>query len=170
MFSVLGFNKTVGEWLPERQGSEHERDNCKNDNGIARVRPSNVSNLRNAYQDLYLGILIASGGCVNVCGVTIMSDYFWCHGRVSYKVTTDRVKGTKGSKVLRTRKIKQHHNEYYDVNRGIIFVVKAVRTILECIWKSDQTIAPRHEPLKQDRGPKKRNTRVGACNIVQYNK
>jgi len=39
-----------------------------------------------------------------------MSDYIWCHGPSCHtQKTQDRVRGTKGSKVLRTRKIKQHH-------------------------------------------------------------
>ena len=38
-----------------------------------------------------------------------MSSHGWCHGPMCHtKVTTDRVRGTKGSKVLRTRKVKQH--------------------------------------------------------------
>ena len=42
-----------------------------------------------------------------------MSDYFWCHGPECHtKVTTDRVRGSKGSKVLRTRKIKQNAHGY----------------------------------------------------------
>jgi len=42
-----------------------------------------------------------------------MSNYIWCHGpKCHTKHTVDRVRGVKGSKVLRTRKIK-----YYD-NRG----------------------------------------------------
>ena len=36
-----------------------------------------------------------------------MSDYNWCHGPQCHeKHTVDRVRGVKGSKVLRTRKIK----------------------------------------------------------------
>ena len=36
-----------------------------------------------------------------------MSDYNWCHGPNCHeKHTVDRVRGVKGSKVLRTRKIK----------------------------------------------------------------
>ena len=39
----------------------------------------------------------------------IMSDFNWCHGPQCHtKHTVDRVRGVKGSKVLRTRKIKQH--------------------------------------------------------------
>ena len=36
-----------------------------------------------------------------------MSDFNWCHGPTCHeKVTVDRVRGTKGNKVLRTRKVK----------------------------------------------------------------
>ena len=36
-----------------------------------------------------------------------MSDFNWCHGPTCHeKATTDRVRGTKGNKVLRTRKVK----------------------------------------------------------------
>jgi len=35
-------------------------------------------------------------------------SYQWCHGpRCHERVTTDRVRGTKGNKVLRTRKIRE---------------------------------------------------------------
>jgi len=38
-----------------------------------------------------------------------MSSHVWCHGPSCHTyVTTDRVRGSKGSKVLRTRKVKQH--------------------------------------------------------------
>ena len=37
-----------------------------------------------------------------------MSSHVWCHGPLCHTyVTTDRVRGSKGSKVLRTRKVKQ---------------------------------------------------------------
>ena len=37
-----------------------------------------------------------------------MTDYNWCHGPKCHKShTQDRIRGVKGSKVLRTRKIKQ---------------------------------------------------------------
>ena len=36
-----------------------------------------------------------------------MSDYNWCHGpKCHEKHTVDRIRGVKGSKVLRTRKVK----------------------------------------------------------------
>ena len=46
----------------------------------------------------------------NSCNTVVvhMSDYKWCHGPSCHKSPTqDRVRGSKGSKVLRTRKIKQ---------------------------------------------------------------
>ena len=45
----------------------------------------------------------------------MMSQYNWCHNPKchTYK-TTDRIRGVKGSKVLRTRKIKVHdHSQGY---------------------------------------------------------
>ena len=42
-----------------------------------------------------------------------MTDYNWCHGPSCHtKHTQDRVRGVKGSKVLRTKKIK--HNSHYE--------------------------------------------------------
>ena len=46
-----------------------------------------------------------------------MSDYNWCHGPYCHThPTNDRIRGVKGSKVLRTRKIPQNqwnaNNEY----------------------------------------------------------
>ena len=39
-----------------------------------------------------------------------MSDYRWCHGPKCHKShTQDRIRGVKGSKVLRTRKIAQNN-------------------------------------------------------------
>ena len=39
-----------------------------------------------------------------------MSDYNWCHGPACHKKhTQDRIRGVKGSKVLRTRKIAQNN-------------------------------------------------------------
>jgi len=43
-----------------------------------------------------------------------MSDYNWCHGPECHKKhTVDRVRGVKGSKVLRTRKVKQRTHWYW---------------------------------------------------------
>ena len=80
-----------------------------------------------------------------------MADYYWCHGPECHtKVTTDRVRGSKGSKVLRTRKIKQHRNEYYDVNRAWNYFCS--QTCQNDFWETHgnaiRQIAPRHEPLE----------------------
>jgi len=46
-----------------------------------------------------------------------MSDYNWCHGPSCHKhKTQDRIRGVKGSKVLRTRKVTQNEwnkNSFY---------------------------------------------------------
>ena len=74
-------------------------------------------------------------------------SYHWCHGPSCHTYTTqDRVRGSKGSKVLRTRKIKT-----YEGNRGFYqyfcstgcyndFANEYAEQILR--------IAPRHEPLE----------------------
>ena len=42
---------------------------------------------------------------------TIMSNFVWCHGPSCHKShTQDRIRGVKGSKVLRTKKVKQTGN------------------------------------------------------------
>ena len=80
-----------------------------------------------------------------------MSDYFWCHGPECHtKVTTDRVRGSKGSKVLRTRKIKQHRNEYYDVNRAWNYFCSTgcQNDFWNVYGNQIRQIAPRLEPLE----------------------
>jgi len=43
-----------------------------------------------------------------------MSDFNWCHGPECHKKhTVDRVRGVKGSKVLRTRKVKYYNAGWY---------------------------------------------------------
>jgi len=46
-----------------------------------------------------------------------MSNFVWCHGPGCHKShTQDRIRGVKGSKVLRTRKVKQtewNRNSFY---------------------------------------------------------
>ena len=43
-----------------------------------------------------------------------MSDFNWCHGPSCHTYhTVDRVRGVKGSKVLRTRKVKQYSSNYW---------------------------------------------------------
>ena len=81
-----------------------------------------------------------------------MSSHVWCHGPYCHThVTTDRVRGSKGSKVLRTRKVKQNTDQsWYDPNNLYNwfcsqhcyneFANKHVQQIIR--------IAPRTEPLE----------------------
>ena len=77
-----------------------------------------------------------------------MADYYWCHGPECHtKETQDRVRGSKGSKVLRTRKLKIHNPNYihmysYFCSNGCYneFANKYVEQIIR--------IAPRLEPLE----------------------
>ena len=48
-----------------------------------------------------------------------MSDYNWCHGPSCHEnKTQDRIRGVKGSKVLRTKKIKSYQNKSMFGNGG----------------------------------------------------
>ena len=89
-----------------------------------------------------------------------MSEYNWCHGPNCHTYRTqDRVRGSKGSKVLRTRKIKINNNGYpsgfyqYFCSNGCYnnFADKHAEQIIR--------IAPRHEPLETPiEDPKKETT------------
>ena len=77
-----------------------------------------------------------------------MSDYKWCHGPKCHKShTQDRIRGTQGSKVLRTKKVKTTEwnatNGYqYFCSTGCWndFFIKYAQ---QCI-----AIAPRNAPLE----------------------
>ena len=80
-----------------------------------------------------------------------MSNFVWCHGPSCHKShTQDRIRGVKGSKVLRTKKVQQttynsgqHFNMYsYFCSQGCYndFANKHVREVI--------AIAPRTEPLE----------------------
>ena len=78
-------------------------------------------------------------------------SHVWCHGPQCHTYSTvDRVRGSKGSKVLRTRKIKQHRNEYYDVNRAWnYFCSQGCQNDFWNVYGNQiRQIAPRHEPLE----------------------
>jgi hypothetical protein len=77
-----------------------------------------------------------------------MSDFNWCHGpKCHTKHTVDRVRGVKGSKVLRTRKIKQH--QYIAGTQWGFFCSQGCQNDF---WKTYATqivaIAPRTECLE----------------------
>ena len=75
-----------------------------------------------------------------------MSDFNWCHGPQCHeKHTVDRVRGVKGSKVLRTRKVKYYsgcdiYNYFCSQNCYNNFARKHVDQII--------AIAPRTECLE----------------------
>ena len=76
-----------------------------------------------------------------------MSNFVWCHGPSCHKShTQDRIRGVKGSKVLRTKKVQQYSdniNMYsYFCSQGCYndFAHKHVREVI--------AIAPRTEPLE----------------------
>ena len=86
-----------------------------------------------------------------------MSTHVWCHGPYCHThVTTDRVRGSKGSKVLRTRKVKQWgqaslYNWFCSQHCYNEFANKYVEQIIR--------IAPRTTPLEtRIEDPKKETT------------
>jgi hypothetical protein len=84
--------------------------------------------------------------------VVHMSEFIWCHGTSCHKNhTTDRVRGSKGSKVLRTRKIKQHiDREWYEPDQVFNYfcsqgcLMDFMRTHIQRIVALD----PRNEALE----------------------
>ena len=77
-----------------------------------------------------------------------MSNFVWCHGPSCHKShTQDRIRGVKGSKVLRTKKIKQVNTEHVNFYNYFCsqscyndFAHKYVREVI--------AIAPRTEALE----------------------
>ena len=86
--------------------------------------------------------------CSSICGVIRMTSHVWCHGPSCHtNHTVDRVRGSKGSKVLRTRKIQfnpewQENMYNYFCSNGCYndFANKYIQQII--------AIAPRNEPLE----------------------
>ena len=77
-----------------------------------------------------------------------MSSFNWCHGPKCHESRTqDRVRGVKGSKVLRTKKIK---TAKWNVDNGYQYFCSTgcwndffLKYAQQCV-----AIAPRHEPLE----------------------
>jgi len=86
--------------------------------------------------------------CNCICGVISMSDFNWCHGPSCHtNHTLDRVRGSKGNKVLRTRKITLNG---YNIHNGWSYFCSQGcwndffhKHASQCI-----NIAPRREPLE----------------------
>ena len=81
-----------------------------------------------------------------------MRDYNWCHGPRCHKQhTQDRIRGVKGSKVLRTKKIK-HNSNYRSHDRYNMFNYFCNQScLMDFIREHLQSliaIAPRTEALE----------------------
>ena len=76
-------------------------------------------------------------------------DYQWCHGPACHrKQTQDRIRGVKGSKVLRTRKISQS-NEYTRNSVWSVFCSQTCYTeFFYKYWRQVIAIAPRLEAIE----------------------
>ncbi len=90
-------------------------------------------------------------------------SYIWCHGPYCHNhETQDRVRGTKGSKVLRTRKIKQDTDkEWYSPDS--IYNYFCSQGCIADFWNVNAqrviALAPRTEPLEtRIEDPKKETT------------
>ena len=77
-----------------------------------------------------------------------MSDYNWCHGPYCHtKHTVDRVRGVKGSKVLRTRKIAI--NKWNENNVWSHFCSQGCwNEFMHEHWAEFINLYPRTEPLE----------------------
>ena len=79
-------------------------------------------------------------------------SHVWCHGPECHtRVTTDRVRGPKGSKVLRTRKVKQHTNStWYNPSNFYNWFcsMSCYNDFANAYADQIVRIAPRTEPLE----------------------
>ena len=81
-----------------------------------------------------------------------MADHIWCHGTECHKShTQDRVRGSKGSKVLRTRKVKQEtERSWYDPNHVYNYFCSqtCLHNFIGTHIQRIVALDPRHEPLE----------------------
>ena len=85
-----------------------------------------------------------------------MSDFNWCHGPSCHeKRTVDRVRGTKGNKVLRTRKVKQYSQPYtniydYFCSQGCYndFAHTYIREVIAIAPRTEALETPIEDPKK----------------------
>ena len=102
-----------------------------------------------------------------------MSDFNWCHGPECHtKHTVDRVRGVKGSKVLRTRKIKENNWNANTVwshfcSQG------CYNDYMYAHWEEQIRLHPRTEALETPIQDPKRTTNTytyGINNEYSYNR
>ena len=77
-----------------------------------------------------------------------MSDYNWCHGPKCHEhKTQDRIRGVKGSKVLRTRKIAQ--TKWNENNVWSVFCSQGCwNDFMHEHWEEFMALHPRTEALE----------------------
>ena len=83
-----------------------------------------------------------------------MSDYNWCHGPECHKRhTTTRVRGVKGSKVLRTRKLKTNGvgiwNYFCDQTCMYDFIYKHIEQFVQLHPRTEALETPIEDPVKE---------------------
>ena len=81
-----------------------------------------------------------------------MSSHFWCHGPSCHTYSTqDRVRGSKGFKVLRTKKIKQDTDRPW-YSPDSIYNYFCSQNCITDFWNANAqrviALAPRTEPLE----------------------
>ena len=87
----------------------------------------------------------------------VMSDHNWCHGPECHKQhTQDRVRGVKGSKVLRTRKIKlnqwnkNHFFRFFCSNHCYNeFATQYIEQIIAIAPRTEALETPILDPIKE---------------------
>ena len=84
-----------------------------------------------------------------------MADFNWCHGPQCHeKHTVDRIRGVKGSKVLRTRKVKQFDNNAhwysYFCSQGCYddFANKYIQQVIAIAPRTECLETPIKDPVK----------------------
>ena len=78
-----------------------------------------------------------------------MAEYHWCHGPECHtRATQDRVRGSKGSKVLRTRKIKINDNGWPSGFYKYFCSNSCYNDFADKYAEQVIRIAPRLEPLE----------------------
>ena len=83
-----------------------------------------------------------------------MSDYSWCHGPSCHKrATTTRVRGVKGSKVLRTMKVKADRLDMWkyfcDQTCLMNFIDKHYQEFIRLHPRPDALETPIEDPTKE---------------------
>ena len=87
-------------------------------------------------------------------------SYVWCHGPYCHAhKTVDRVRGSKGSKVLRTRKVKiynpndcNYHNYFCSNHCYNEFANEYVQQIIRIAPRTEALETPINDPVKCDYG------------------